>query len=39
MLEEIERSNGSGILAWNPDKLTRRSIYAGRVISKVFHEP
>jgi len=39
MLEEIERGNGSGILAWNPDRLTRRSIDAGRVIYKVFHEP
>jgi len=39
MLEEIERGNASGILAWNPDRLARRSIDAGRVIYKFFHEP
>jgi len=38
MLEERERGNASGILVWNPDRLARRSIDAGRVIYKIFQE-
>jgi len=32
MVSEIEKSNASGILAWNPDRLARNSIDGGRVI-------
>jgi len=32
MMSEIEKGNTSGILAWNPDRLTRNSIDGGRVI-------
>ena len=32
MLEELEKGNASGILAWNPDRLARNSIDGGRVI-------
>jgi len=32
MLSEIEKSNASGILAWNPDRLARNSIDGGKVI-------
>jgi hypothetical protein len=32
MLDEIEKDNASGILAWNPDRLARNSIDGGRII-------
>ncbi|MDA2936580.1 recombinase family protein, partial [Patescibacteria group bacterium AH-259-L05] len=32
MLDEIEKGNAQGILAWNPDRLARNSIDGGRVI-------
>ena len=32
MLGEIEKGSGSGILAWNPDRLARNSIDGGKVI-------
>ena len=32
MVEEIEKGNAQGILAWNPDRLARNSIDGGRVI-------
>ncbi len=32
MVEEIEKGNAQGILAWNPDRLARNSIDGGRII-------
>ena len=32
MLEEIERGEADGILAWHPDRLARNSIDGGRII-------
>ena len=32
MMEQVERSEGVGILAWHPDRLARNSMDGGRVI-------
>src|SRR3989344_789294 len=32
MIDEIEKSEGVGILAWHPDRLARNSVDGGRVI-------
>lgn len=38
MVEEIEKGNAQGILAWNPDRLARNSIDGGRIIYLVDTE-
>jgi len=35
MMEQIERSEGIGILAWHPDRLARNSIDGGKIIYAV----
>src|SRR3989338_7947089 len=32
MIDEIEKSEGVGILAWHPDRLARNSVDGGRII-------
>ena len=35
MMEQVERSDGVGILAWHPDRLARNSVDGGKVIYAV----
>ncbi len=35
MMEQVERSDGVGILAWHPDRLARNSVDGGKIIYAV----